>query len=555
MSAYIPLRAGTKVPAVQGWNRAEYEGVEPEGRVALRCDDLVVVDCDSDEAAATWRAIGSATKEVKTPRGWHFYYRWTPGSPTGPQVGVLPGVDIRAGRGSYVVAPPTEGYEIVKSRKLAAFRPTWLPERALDEPEAGDIEEWEVIPEGRRNDTLTAFAGFFRRQGMAPKLIFQVLQAFNESIVDQGSDPITDDELATIVRSISRYEPQPDWSIEVEGAPTPLADTDLSDALELMSQMTLPPPAEWYWKPYLPKGRLVLLDGSEGIGKGLLCVSIATRLTAEDVPVLWASTEDDPEEDIQRRLLAAGYERGRHAEIGFFKVDPRFPQDTDALGRIIQEFGAGLVVLDPGRSFLAPPDGVKTFSFNDEVSIRPGLQALNRLAKRSNCTIIFVHHWNKNTQTTVQYRSGGSGAFAQVVRHRITVAWMNGQGAFEVSKSNIGPRGHVHSYTVEPDLHYDTARFELGEPLPEYDDLGAWMKMMEKEAEGIDLDLAEQITSDILALSGGAPVPAVTELQDRYGIKRAQAQELIAGWLTDGIVRRGAKKKLFRVGEHERVGP
>jgi KaiC/GvpD/RAD55 family RecA-like ATPase len=461
--------------------------------------------------------------------------------------------------GSYVVAPPTDGYEVVKDRRLAPFRPAWLPERQTPEAGREDVEEWEVIPEGRRNDTLTAFAGFFRRQGMAPKLIFQVLQAFNESIVEQGSDPITTDELETIVRSVSRYAPQPDWSIEVEGAPTPLSELDLGDVLELMSEMQLPPPAEWYWKPYLPKGRLVLLDGSEGIGKGLLCVYIATRLTTEGVPVLWASTEDDPEEDIQRRLLAAGYKRGHHAEIGFFKVDPRFPADTDAFERIVREFGAGLVILDPGRSFLAPPEGVKTFSFNDEVSIRPGLQALNRLAKRTGCTIVFVHHWNKNTQTTVQYRSSGSGAFAQVVRHRITAAWFGptegGQGAFEVGKSNIGPKGHVHSYTVEPDLHYDTARFELGEPMPEYSDLGAWLKTMEKEADGIELDLAEQITDDIVGLAGGAPVPAVAELQKRYGIKRSQAQELITTWLSEGLVRRGARKKLFRVGEHERASP
>lgn len=547
MPVYIPLRSGSKVPATAGWNNPDYTGVEPKGRVALRCDDLVVVDCDSDDAAEAWRKIGAPTREIRTPRGWHFYYRWTPGSPTGPAVGVLPGVDIRAGIGSYVVAPPTDGYTVVRDRKPAAFRPNWLPER-VESTVTADAEAWERIPEGRRNVTLTAFAGAFRRQGMSPKLILQVLRAFNEALVDQGTDPITDDELVTIVRSVSRYEPQPDLDIEVEGT-TPLSERELTDVLELMSEMRLPPPAEWYWRPYLPKGRLVLLDGSEGIGKGLLCVYIAARLTSSGVPVLWASTEDDPEEDIQRRLLAAGYERGQHAEIGFFTVDPRFPADSDALEEIIRQFGAGLVILDPGRSFLAPPDDVRSFSFNDEASVRPGLQALNRLAKRSNCTVVFVHHWNKNQQTSVQYRAGGSGAFAQVVRHRITAAWYGptegGSGALEVSKSNIAARGHVRAYSIEPDLQYDTARFLLGEPL-EYPDIGTWLKAQEQEASSLDIDMSDQITAHILALPPGEQVPAVAELQQQWGIKRQQAQELIAGWLETGLVRRGRSKRLFR---------
>jgi KaiC/GvpD/RAD55 family RecA-like ATPase len=553
------LKAGSKTPAVTGWSRPDYEGVEPTGRVALRADGLVIIDCDSDEAAARWRQIGSPTLEVKTPRGWHFYYTWTPGSPTGPAVDVFgskSGIDVRAGIGSYVVAPPTEGYKTVKKRKPAPFTPAWLPKQH-DSDAGSDLETWTSIPVGRRDDTLTALAGSLRRQGMAPELIYQTLLAWNETIVEQpAGDEMTARDIERIVRSVVRYAPQPDWSIEIEGEEQPLSELALADILDLMSNMTLPPPAEWYWRPYLPKGRLVLLDGAEGIGKGLFCSYIVTLLAKDGTPALWASTEDDPEEDIQKRLLAAGYVRGKYAEVGFFKVDPKFPNDIAVLEKIINDFGAGIVVLDPGRSFLAPPEGVKS-SFNDEAAIRPGLESLNRLAKRTGCTIVFVHHWNKNTQTTVQYRSAGSGAFAQVVRHRITLVWHGptdgGSGVFEVSKSNIGPRGHVHSYELDPVAHYDTARFVLGEELPEYPDAGAWMKAMEKEDAGLELDMQDEITDHIRALPGGAPVPAVSELQETWGIKRRQAQDLVASWLRDGVVRRGAQKRLYRVGEHERA--
>jgi hypothetical protein len=78
----------------------------------LRCDNLVVVDCDSEESAAWWRKhVGpEGTEDTwirKTPRGYHFIYDWTPGSPEAPDADIFrgdpPGIDVRAGRTSQIV--------------------------------------------------------------------------------------------------------------------------------------------------------------------------------------------------------------------------------------------------------------------------------------------------------------------------------------------------------------------------------------------------------------------------------------------------------------------
>jgi hypothetical protein len=34
-------------------------------------------------------------------------------------------------------------------------------------------------------------------------------------------------------------------------------------------------PIRWLWKPYLPRGMLVMLDGDPGLGKGLMLVQVA----------------------------------------------------------------------------------------------------------------------------------------------------------------------------------------------------------------------------------------------------------------------------------------
>lgn len=552
-----------KAPSASGWADETHAGVDPAshtGWLGLRTDGLVVVDCDSDDAAHLWRSIAEVlTHEVKTPRGRHFYYRWAPGAPTGPAVGVLDGIDIRAGRGAQVVCPPTPGYTALDEWEPVPFQKAWLapPPTSADEIEldGGGADEWDVIPEGRRNETLVNIAGGLRRQGMSAEAIAHTLASINKR---SCVPPLDLDEIITIATSAGRYDPSPDWSIEVEGMPASIDGLALDDVFDSMRSMVLPPPPEWHWHPYLPKGRLVLMDGAEGIGKGLMCAHLATRLVCEEGHTgLWGSTEDDPEEDIQRRLLAAGYDRTTDGDVLFFKVDPRFPQDTTVLEHLIAETGAGFLILDPGRSFLAPPDNVKNFSFNDESSIRPGLEALNKLAKRTGCTIIFVHHWNKNTQTSVQYRSGGTAAFAQVVRHRITLAWVGptdgGEGAFEVSKSNIGPKGNVHTYFVEPCTEYDTARLVLGDP-DHHESLGSWMKTKEDQAAGVQVDITEEVREEIEAMPGGSLLPARKSLMER-GLSRRDAEELVEWALTSGTARRGPRNQLIRTTGFEINGP
>lgn len=559
MTTYLELRgpgaAKPKAAKRKGWQLPDHAGIDRDygGWVGLRADGLVIVDCDSAEAVARWRSIApTPTHEVQTPRGGvHFYYRWTPGCPTDPAVdwfGSNSHIDVRAGSGSYVACPPTPGYVELDSRKPAPCKSKWLGQKVTREP-GDDTDEYDEIPDGRRNDTLAGIGGYLRRQGFSFDLINNTLHGINK--LAMTSDPMSQQEVTAIAKSVSRYDVQPDWDIELDG------ELDPDTVLQWMADMHMPPPPKWHWKPYLPQSRLVLLDGSEGIGKGLFCAYLATLLTGRGGTVLWASTEDDPEEDIQRRLLAAGYDRETSAPIGFFTVDPKFPTHIEPLEQLIAQHGAQMLVLDPGRSFLAPPDGVRA-SFNDEAAIRPGLESLNKLAKRTGCAIVFVHHWNKNTQTTTQYRAGGSGAFAQVVRHRITLAWHGptdgGSGAFEVSKSNIGPKGHVHGYGVTPIPKFDTASFELTDPLDDFSDIGEWLKAQESGEDTIELDRVEDILERITNLPPGGPVPAVAALQAEFGVKRKQAQDVIAQLLDMHVIRRtGTGNKLFRAGEHERV--
>lgn len=74
---------------------------------------------------------------------------------------------------------------------------------------------------------------------------------------------------------------------------------------------------EWLWYPYIPYGKLTLLEGDPGEGKSTLMIQIASLLTngkkmPDGYPVRIAETviyqcnEDDVADTIKPRLKAAG---------------------------------------------------------------------------------------------------------------------------------------------------------------------------------------------------------------------------------------------------------
>lgn len=522
---------------------------------------VAVVDVDHPEKLAHELPVThQVASQTKTPGRGHRYYRVdddvTP-------LGSIPGGagEIRRhGGGQVVFAGP--GYKATPAE--FADLPEWLTRNsgALERVQATDGDTWLEIPVGRQDMILTSLAGTLRRQGADERFIYAAVATLAEGMEEgDPENPWTDEDFKRIARSVSKFDPDPDRTYEIvdESGDTPavLGDEPTYEeiatyyGLECVDDMDKLPPAEWWWKPYIPKGRLVLLDGDSGIGKGLFCADMAVKLVQSGARILWASTEDDPQEDIQNRLLAAGYEKGTRGVTFFNKRDPRFPTDIDLLTTLITEGKFDVLILDPGRSFLDPPPGTP-MSYNDDHAVRYGLESIQRLAKLLGVTIIFVHHWNKDTLQGVKGRQSGSAAFTQVPRHRIAMAWhgpsQGGHGAFEVAKSNIGPTGCVHGYYIEEVLEHDTAKFLLGDLMPEFDNLGQWMKAQEREdkASAPIIDMTEEARAAILAMAPGAKINAV-HIAAQLGTSTAALDDLLIEMLQDGeLEKRGAKKILVR---------
>jgi hypothetical protein len=216
----------------------------------------------------------------------------------------------------------------------------------------------------------------------------------------------------------------------------------------------------WLWQHYIPRGKLVLLDGDPKVGKSFLSIDLAARLSrGSPLPdgspsgkphsTLILSAEDNKKDTIRPRAEAAGADLDRvHSVRALGEAGIRFPRDTEALERLVQERGADLVVLDP---FLAFVPGVASNSFQ---GVHGPLGLLAGLAARSDCAILLIRHLRKAATDKALYRGLGSVGIIGAVRVGLLASPLAGYGdacVLAVTKTNLGRTPATLSYRLIPD--------------------------------------------------------------------------------------------------------
>ena len=176
---------------------------------------VAVIDADTPETRAKLEAtLGQC--HVLTPRGGGHWYIDTTGHPFKTVAGLLPGVDSRGFGGFINVTGKSKlgEYKIINlpmpGENLIPY--TKLPKRilaALDGNKPGDKAQQPgtPIPEGERNASLASLAGALRRQGADQATIETTLLETNAR---RCAPPLPEQEVLTIAKSISQYEPKPD---------------------------------------------------------------------------------------------------------------------------------------------------------------------------------------------------------------------------------------------------------------------------------------------------------------------------------------------------------
>lgn len=180
----------------------------------------------------------------------------------------------------------------------------------------------------------------------------------------------------------------------------------------------------WLWYPFIPYGKITIIQGDPGEGKTTLVLQIIARLTKGEsimdgeakppVSVIYQTAEDGLGDTIKPRLTAADADCSKVLVIDDRDM-PLTMRDV-RLEQAIDETKAKLVVLDPIQGFLGAE--VDMHRANE---IRPVMKHMAELAEKYHCAVILIGHMNKCSAGKSAYRGLGSIDFQAAARSVLAV--------------------------------------------------------------------------------------------------------------------------------------
>ena len=215
----------------------------------------------------------------------------------------------------------------------------------------------------------------------------------------------------------------------------------------------------WLWYPYIPYGKITIVQGDPGEGKTTLMLEIAAILTKGEsiisgmsvhspTSVLFQTTEDSHEDTIKPRLLKAGADCSKIAFIDTLDESPLNIAD-ERFYDAIMEISAKLLVIDPYQGFIHQGGDVQKPGF-----LRGSLARLSKIAENTGCAIVLIGHMNKSNSGKGIYRGLGSIDITAAARSVLLVArdpTNSNRRIILPIKSNLAPEGRAYSFILDPD--------------------------------------------------------------------------------------------------------
>ena len=175
---------------------------------------------------------------------------------------------------------------------------------------------------------------------------------------------------------------------------------------------------DWLWYPYIPCGKITLLQGDPGDGKSTRVMDLIGKLTTgkrlpderirKPMNVIYQCSEDSLNDTIKPRLLKAGADCNR---VGYINEETSgLALDDEEIRSAIAAFHAKLLVLDPVQAYIGDTD---LFS---AVGIRRLMRRLNMWASIYDCAFLLVGHLTKKSNAKELYRGLGSIDLAAMAR-------------------------------------------------------------------------------------------------------------------------------------------
>lgn len=216
---------------------------------------------------------------------------------------------------------------------------------------------------------------------------------------------------------------------------------------------------EWLWYPYIPYGKITIVEGDPGEGKTTLVLKLAAALSRglplpcdddkeyEPIHIIYQTAEDGIEDTIKPRLEKAGADCSMIRVID--ETDKELSMTDDRLEQAIIETGASLIILDPIQAYIGA-----TVDMHRANEIRPVLKHLGIIAEKHNCAIILIGHMNKASGSKSTYRGLGSIDIQATARSVLLVARLRDKPNIRImahDKSSLAPAGDAIGFEMTED--------------------------------------------------------------------------------------------------------
>ena len=211
---------------------------------------------------------------------------------------------------------------------------------------------------------------------------------------------------------------------------------------------------EWLWFPYIPFGKLTIIQGNPGEGKTYFAMMLTAACTnrklfpnMEDIEpfnVIYQTAEDGMGDTIKPRLVEAGADLSRVMVID--DTEEALTLSDDRIEKAVRQNHVRLVIIDPVQAFIGAD-----VDMNRANEVRPVFRKLEMIAEKTGCAIVLIGHLNKSSGTQSTYRGLGSIDIMAAVRSLIFIGKVRKDPTTRVlihEKSSLAPPGETMAFKL-----------------------------------------------------------------------------------------------------------
>lgn len=224
----------------------------------------------------------------------------------------------------------------------------------------------------------------------------------------------------------------------------------------------------WLWFPFIPYGKLTIVQGDPGDGKTTLVLNIAAKLSkgegldsemklTEPLNVIYQSAEDGLADTVKLRLEAAGANCENISVID--ESIKSLSMIDERLEEAVIRTKAKLLISNPIQAYLG---GGMDMNWANEA--RDMTKKLATLAEKYQRAIVLVGHMNKAAGNKAAYRGMGSIDFFAVARSVLLVGRVEGEAnirAVVQIKNNLAAFGHPKAFELSEDGFHWLEDYEI----------------------------------------------------------------------------------------------